>query len=199
MTRKFKTPGVALFAMLALTAVSASTASAASYTSVYPAWITGSSALGNDVFTTEGGTVECAAHFSASLSESSSQLWVTPTYTGCKAFGFLSAEVTGCWYYFGALTTTWSDLNIVSPCTIKASTCHVTLVAQSFRSTVVTSNTGTDISVQANVSGLKYNVVTDGFLCPFNGTGAKTGATYKQGSAVTFDVTSPSWAILSIS
>src|SRR5690348_14844015 len=50
MTRKLKTLGVALFAVLALTAVAASAASAASYTaSSYPTTGTGESEVGNDV------------------------------------------------------------------------------------------------------------------------------------------------------
>src|SRR6187397_3604907 len=101
MTRKFKTLGVALFAVLALTAVAASAASAASYTaSSYPTAGTGESAVGNDVFTTEGGTVECKSHYVATLSAASTDLTVTPTYTNCKAFGFLEAKVTGGKYTF---------------------------------------------------------------------------------------------------
>ena len=78
MIRKLKTLSVTLFAVLALTAVSASAASAASaasYTaSSYPTTATGESQKGNDVFTTEAGTVVCKAHFEGTLSAASSDL-----------------------------------------------------------------------------------------------------------------------------
>jgi hypothetical protein len=81
MTRKFKTPGVALFAVLALSVVVASAASAKySYTaSSYPTTGTATSALGHDTFITEGGRVECASHFQGTLTAASSSLTVTPT------------------------------------------------------------------------------------------------------------------------
>jgi hypothetical protein len=201
MTRKLKTLGVALVAVFALTAVMASAASAASYTaSSYPTTGTGTSAIGNDVFTTEGGAVECAAHFQAFLEAATSSLLVTPTYTSCKAFGFVEASVTGCSYNFTATSTTSSTVHVISPCTIRASTCHVNVFAQgSLSSLATTNNASGDISVKANVSGIVYHVVNDGFLCPFNGTGIKTGGTYKQGSAVTFDAVIPSTASISVS
>jgi len=34
------------------------------------------------------------------------------------------------------------------------------------------------------VGGIKYTVTKDGFLCPFGGTGAKTGAEYNQNEAI---------------
>jgi len=46
-----------------------------------------------------------------------------------------------------------------------------------------------DVKVKGNVTGVKYTVTEDGFACPFGGTGAKTGATYIQDSAVTMDST----------
>jgi hypothetical protein len=54
----------------------------------------------------------------------------------------------------------------------------------------VTNNTAAgDLSLKASITGIKYTVTEDGFGCPFNGTGAKTGATYVQDSAVTLDST----------
>jgi hypothetical protein len=201
MTRKLKTLGVALVAVFALTAVMASAASAASYTSsTYPTTATATSAAGNDVFTTEGGTVECASHFVGTLSAASSSLTITPTYTGCKAFGFLEASVTGCEYEVTASSTTLSNIHIRKTCTIKAGTCHITVHPQGPLSHVgTTNNAGGDVSLRATVQNISYTVITDGFLCPFNGTGAKTGATYKQGSAITFDAVSPASASISVS
>jgi hypothetical protein len=202
MTRKFKTLGVALFAVLALTAVMASAASAAAYTSsTYPTTATGSSPKGNDVFTTEAGNVECASHFHVTIGGPPSyDVTVEPTYSGCEAFGFLEATVTGCKFTFTATSIPSSTVHVTGPCTIKAGTCHVTVDNQNNLGSVATTNNAAgDVSVQANVSGIKYTVINDGFLCPFNGTGEKTGATYKQGSAITIDAVNPATASISVS
>jgi hypothetical protein len=207
MTRKLKTLGVALVAVFALTAVAASTASAYQYTaSTYPTTGTGESAIGNDTFTTEGGTVECKSHFEGTLSEASTDLTVTAKYTNCRAFGFLEAEVSHCKYTFTEPTTDgkggWhAQVHVVgAPCTIKASTCHVTVPLQNSLGNVTINNLATgDVSVQANVTAIEYNVITDGFLCPFNGTGKKFGATYKQHNPITFDAVNPASASIGVS
>jgi hypothetical protein len=206
MTRKLKTLGAALVAVFALTAVMASAASAAQYTSsVYPTTATGESPKGNDVFTTEAGTVECKAHFVGTLTAASSDLTVTPTYTNCTAFGFVEASVTGCKYTFTAVTTTSSSVHVVNPCTIIASNCHVTVPNQGPLSSVATTNNAAgDVSAKADVSKIHYTVVKDGFLCPFEGTGTTLGSgpgagTYKQGSAITFDAVSPATASIGVS
>jgi hypothetical protein len=176
-------------------------ASAASFTaSSYPTTGTATSAAGNDVFTTEGGNVQCNSHFHATLGAASNDLTVEPTYTGCQAFGFLEATVTGCRYTFTAVSTTSANVDVVSPCTVKAGTCHITVHSQGPRSGItLTNNPAGDISVKADLSNLTTTVITDGFLCPFSGTGEKTGATYKQGSAITFDAVNPASAIIAVS
>jgi hypothetical protein len=200
MTRKLKMLGMAFVAVLALTAVSASAASAASYTaSSYPTTGTGVSAIGNDTFTTEAGTVECASHFEGTLAtEAKEELTVKAKYSNCKAFGFLNATVAmgSCDYLFetpsgsGSSWTATVDVDCTSSeiITITAGTCKVTIGAQSPGGNVsITNNAGGDVSVDAGVTGIAYTVTQDGFGCPFAGTGAKTGATYTQHSAVTFD------------
>ena len=198
MTRKIKTLGVALVAVFALTAVMASAASAASFTaSSYPTTGTGVSAIGNDVLMTEAGTVECAVHFEGTLVGESSDLTVTPTYTNCKAFGFVSATMTGCKYTFTAVSTTSANVDVVNPCTILVSNCHVTVPNQgSLSHTEIEINFGF-FRFKKTWGKITYNVVKDGFLCPFNGTGEKTGATYNQGEAITF--ASTNGAALSVS
>jgi hypothetical protein len=209
MIHKLKTLGVALVAVLALTAVAASAASAANYTaSSYPTTGTGTSPKGNDTFTTEAGNVECASHFQGTLTEESSSLTVTPTYTECRAFGFLSATVSmgTCDYLFTAPTgsgdsytapvdvtcvKTGVEPKVVHPIVITAGTCEAQINAQSPGGVVnITNNTAAgDVFVQSAVTGVAYTVTKDGFGCPFNGTGAKTGASYTQHSAITFDST----------
>jgi hypothetical protein len=203
MIRNLKTLGVALCAVLALSVVVASAASAANFTaSSYSTTGTGESKLGNDTFTTEAGTVECKSHFQGTLAASSTTLTVNAKYTECKAFGFASATVTmgTCDYKFKEASAVVSDKSTAKAdvvCTgaeiikISASTCKATVGAQSPGGTVsITNNTAAgDVSVQANFTGINYTVTEDGFLCPFNGTGAKTGATYVQHEAITFDST----------
>ncbi len=197
MIRNFKVLGVALFAVLAFTAASASAASAANYTaSSYPTTGTAASPLGNDVFTTEAGSLECVAHWQGALLGASSDLTVTVQRTGCKAFGFLEATWSQCTYTFttptGSAHTYSAQVDVVgNPCTITAGTCKAEILNQGPLSSVaITNDTALgDVTVKANVTGIKFKVTQDGFGCPFAGTGEKTGATYVQRAAVTFDST----------
>ena len=214
MIRKFKTLSMALVAVLALGAVAASSAMAeGEYTAAeYSTTATGTSPLGNDVFTTEGGTVECASHFEATLAAPSSSLTAKAKYTGCRAFGFLEATVNmgSCDYLFTTPTLVetptannhvWTIgvhvkcTNAAEPIKIVAGTCEATVGEQSPGGHVIataTTNTPSkpdDIDVRATVTGIKYTVTKDGFLCPFSGTGAKTGGTYEQEEEFTFSST----------
>jgi hypothetical protein len=188
MIRKFKTLGIAMVAVLALSAVVASAASATNFTaSKYPTSGTATSEKGNDDFNTEAGSVECKAHFHVGpLTEPSETVTVVPTYTECKAFGFLNATVNmnGCDYEFNVN----GNVKVLCPAgksiIITAGTCETTIGAQGPLSKVDLANSGTGISAQATVTGIAYTVTKDGIGCPFSGTGAKTGATYTQNTAV---------------
>ena len=189
----FKGLGLALLAALALVAVVSSSASAANYTaSKYPETMRSSSPAWNVTLKTEAGNVECAENLEGTISASSTDLTVSPNYWGCSAFGFLEATVTGCKYTFteptGFTDNYSAKMDIVSPCTIKASTCHVTIGNQGALSGVAFTNetAGGDVAIKANVTGIAYTVVADGFLCPFNGTGSKTGGSYVHDVSVTF-------------
>jgi hypothetical protein len=184
MTRNLKVLALAVGAVLALTAMMVSAASAASYTaSAYPATATGSNTKGSEVFTVEHGKVECDSHFEGSLSAASSTLTVKPKYTSCEALGFLEGTVNmeGCDYLFHATSTTSSTVDVV--CTsgsikITAGTCRFEVKGQTGLKSVGTTNSGGSVIAKPNVSGIAYTVTQDGFLCPFTGTGNKTGATY---------------------
>jgi len=149
-----------------------------------PAW--------NVTLKTEAGNVECAENLEGTLSASSTDLTVSPNYWGCSAFGFLEATVTGCKYTFteptGFSDSYTAKMDIVGACTINTSTCHVTIPIQGALGGVAFTNetASGDVSVKANVTGIAYTVVTDGFACPFNGTGSKTGASYVHDVSVTF-------------
>jgi len=201
---KFKAIGTAVVAVLAVNAVMASAAVAeGSYTaSKYPTTVTGVSALGNSVFTTEGGTAECVTHYEAAVTEPSSQLTTKSLISNCKAFGFVTATVTmgSCDHLFTTPTNTgtpgqWTVkihvkcTNPAEPMWIIAANCELTVGEQSPGGHVIITNTAGEVDVQATVTGINYTVIKDGFLCPFAGTGAKTGATYKHQKAVNFKAT----------
>lgn len=170
--------------------------------SSYPTTATGESALGNDKFTTEAGSVECQTHYEASLGLASSQLTVKTKFSGCKAFGFVEVkrEMRSCDYLYKTPTGSgdnWSataDIkctNPAEPIRITAATCELTIGEQSLGGKVdITNETAAgDVMIQVTLSGIKYTVTKDSFGCPFNGTGVKEGATYVQLSAMTLDST----------
>jgi len=190
MIRSLKSLGLALVAVLAMSAVVASAAQATpQYTgSAYPVNGTGTNAVGNETFTTPGGTVQCDSHFSGSLAEPSSTLTVTPKYTNCKAFSFLNATVDmmGCDYLFHAGASLGEGkyshtVDVVceegeGPITITAGTCKADVSSQSGLGTVTTTNLGDGtVTVQPNVSEITLNVTEDGFGCPFPGKGHYKG------------------------
>lgn len=193
MTRKCRTLGVALFAILALSAFGASVASAANFTaSEYPTAATATSAFGNDDFRTEGGSWECTTHFAtAALVEPSETLTVTPTWSECRSFGFLNATVNtnGCDLVFHVNGSMDYQCPAGKAITITSATCEISIGAQKGLKTVDFANSGTNISAQFTVTGLAYTVLKDGIGCPFGGTGAKTGATYTQNKAIIYAAT----------
>jgi hypothetical protein len=188
MIRKIKTLGIAVVAVLALSAVVASAASAANFTaSSYPTAGTATSNKGNDDFKTEAGGIECHTHFAvAALNAPSEALTVTPTYTECSGFGFLNStyNMNGCDYVL--YVSGRMDINCPAgkAIVITSGTCETTIPGQLGLKNVELSNGTSGITMKMNVGGLAYTVTKDGFGCPFSGTGAKTGATYTQNSAI---------------
>jgi hypothetical protein len=184
MIRNLKVLGLALVAVLAMSAMVASAASASQYTgSAYPTTGTGSNTAGNETFTTPGGTVQCDSHFEGTLAAASSTLTVTPKYTNCVAFGFLNATVNmnGCDYLFHSGPAQgggvyFHTVDIVCPAgksiVITAGTCVADVGGQTGLAKVKTTNlAGGTVTVQPEVAGITLNVTTDGFGCPFSGTG----------------------------
>lgn len=207
MIRKLKILGVAFAAVLALSAVAATAASAEGQVtcSSYPCKITGVSAVGNSTFKTEAGTVECKGHAEATINGPSSELTLVGTATECKAFGFLNATVNtnGC----DGLSTTpikigtdeWTATgHMLCPAgkviEITAGTCKITIGPQTPATahTIITNTTVPNpnvVDLTGSAAGVNYTVVTDGFGCPFAGTGAKTCATITQHTPVTASAT----------
>jgi hypothetical protein len=211
MTCNLKALGLALVAMLAMSAVVASAASAQAtptqkFTAMdgtYPEAFHGTNVAGQETFTTEAGTLECASTFSGSIAEPTQAITVTPVYAGCKWFGFLNATIAieGCNYKFKLTTTLTSPhryqahVDVVCPAgksiKITAGTCVVTIGEQLNLTTVDLENRADTkaVLVRPTVGGINYTVVTDGFGCPYAGTGAKTGATYTLHSATSVSST----------
>jgi hypothetical protein len=188
MIRKIKTLGIAVVAVLALSAVVASAASATNFTaSTYPTAGTASSAKGNDDFKTEAGSIECKSHWHwAALSAPTFGVTVTPTFSECVGFGFLSGtfNMNGCDFEIFVDGTFNIKCSIGQVIRWIFGTCEATVGAQNGLKSVALANSGNGISMQANIGGIAYTVTKDGFGCPFSGTGAKTGASFTQNSAI---------------
>jgi len=110
MTAIFKILRLTFIAVLAMNVVAVVSAHAqtGTYTAdEYPATITGEQ-VGTDVWTTNAGTISCThVTYHGELSGPSASLQLTPTYTGCKAFGLFNAtiDLNGCKYETHAATT----------------------------------------------------------------------------------------------
>jgi len=203
MTRKLKVFGLVLVAICSMSAMIASAAQAVpQFTAgTYPATVTGSGGeKAGEKFTLgaadDNVSVECnTSEYHGVLAEASSTLEVTPHYTNCKAFGFLNATVTveGCKYVFHATeksgTSYKAHVDVVCPAgksiKISAGTCTTEVKGQTGLTTAKGTNSGTNVLVKPEVSGVAYTVTADGFGCPLTGTGNKTGATYTSSGEIT--------------
>ncbi len=197
MSHKLKKLGVSLVAVLALSLVITSIAAAAQFTaSSYPAFYEG---VGNPAeygyITTEAGTVECSSGVaSATLSEASSTLSVSGKASKCNAsFGFAETTINenGCTTLVhvkeGSGDAYTGTADLVCPegksVVAVAGTCEVLVPPQNQSATLqFTNNTGAEgtVSVKVSSSNFKYIVAKDGFLCPYGGTGEKTGGKITQ-------------------
>lgn len=204
MIRNLKMFGMAIVAVFAMSAVAASMASADSFTAEKaPVTYTGNQSEAN-VFTTTVGTVKCTVTtFKGTVnSTSTTTASVTPTYSGCTAFGFpADIEVNGCEYLLHVGAATTGTVDVVCPVgkeiTVVATTsatnptpkCIVHIKAQSGLGTVTYSNVGTgttrEVLVSVNVSGIHYTHTPGSGLgaCPTEGT--STTGTYTGSVLVT--------------
>jgi hypothetical protein len=203
MNLKLKALGLALIAAFAMSAVVASSASATPVIGQYGAasgTVTGEG--NNDVFT-GGGTVTCNhVTYEGTFVDEDSTLRVTPSWTGCTAFGLANAHVTetGCDYLFHMTTnhtpnfTAQATLDcqagghvIITVTTFGNSVCTITFGDQDVPGDVNVTNAGgatptMDINVHGTLSGIKYNVTTDhSFACP--SVGSYTNGEYHANGA----------------
>lgn len=190
MSRNLKVVGLAIMAVLAMSAVMASSASATNFTAAkYPAAITGTQ-VGKHVFKMTG-TVECTtATFSGTLTGPSETITINPVYTGCTAFGFAEAKVTGfghygeankCDYLFNVNGSAALQCSGGADVTIDAGPCDVTM--QAANNTNITKNTFTNtpankVTVDTAVTNIHGTVSKTNFLCPFT-AGTHTNGVYE--------------------
>jgi hypothetical protein len=188
MVRDLKMLWLAGVCALSLSALPAPAAQAApEFTaSAYPATITGSNFAGSETLTAEGGTVQCDSHFASnSFNAPTSTLTITPGYSNCVAFGFINAsyKTEGCTYVLHVTERVSKGvykhhMDISCPAgksiKIEAGTCKAEIKGQTGLTTTKTTNSGNNITLQWELSGISLVVTTDGFGCPFSGTGTKS-------------------------
>jgi hypothetical protein len=193
--------GIALVAVLALSAVAASAASAAEFkaTSSPVNLLAGQDTT--HTFTTDGSAVTCeTATFSENgVKAPSKTVAITPSYSGCTAFGFVGAkvEMKGCKYEFLEPNASLVG-NVKLLCgankarifaSVLGSTCEV-LIGESGNtnlSKVTYKNEATSpttVKVTAAVTGITAEKTKDTGICPLKGTGTVTNAEYSGTSTV---------------
>jgi hypothetical protein len=186
---------VAVAAAVAIAFPATACASSSFVTDDYPASVNGSGE-GHTLAMEGGFNVKCASvsYSGGELAEPSEQLTLTPTFSSCTAAG-TAATVSpeGCTLRFhaGAKTgeTTYAGTtDVVCPAgkaivvTALAGNC----VAQVGAQNSLSADTYTDspeakpptATAKIALTGVKYTVTKDGFLCPFAGVGEKTGGSY---------------------
>jgi hypothetical protein len=193
MIRNFKALRLTLVAVLAMSAFVASAAQAAPVvtTSVSPVSVHGTGEGIGQRLTIDGVTTECqVSHYTGTVTNGSSTLTLNPVYTSCALLGTgltVHLKSNGCGYLFHLLSKSGSTNNTkvdiecgASPFQIEGTgtSCEVTIGAQAGLTNVTATNDASDITIKTNISGITGTVTKDGFLCPYSGTGVKTGGTY---------------------
>jgi hypothetical protein len=205
MTRKLKLPGLAFLVVLAISAVVPSLAAAETF--VFSSDATSTTYTGEaegtkpTVLVSTVGTVACEkATYTGSQSEAeASQFEITPTYSGCTAFGFpAEIKMNECKYRYTSGTIEGSafegSMDIVCPegkqmTVIAASAgttkCTLSIGSQNGLGSVTFANVGSppsDITASLNLSGIQYSH-TKG-----TGIGACTSGSSSSGTRAGTDV-----------
>jgi hypothetical protein len=196
MVRKFKALGLALVAICAMGAMTASAASALTFTTTAGAEIKGEE-VGNTVFTITGREVLCkdSTYVGTAPASAFTTLTVTPTYKECEP---LNATITG----FGAGECDFllhsngvADLICAAgkEVTINMGPCVTHIPAQTGLKSITydTAESGgiKHLTLTLNITKIK-ETHTDGFLCPFEGSGTTSTAVLE--GAVTARAYNPS-------
>ncbi|MEZ5076454.1 MAG: hypothetical protein R2725_03315 [Solirubrobacterales bacterium] len=188
-----KTLALALAALLACGALLAASASANVFTAeAESVEVVGSQTEeGQHVFSVEGSKAQCESAYFATEGEiavPTETAELHPEFSGCIVFGFINVPIqtTGCNLVFHAGTVATEgetfDGSVDLICTpgnvvtITAGTCAIQLDTQEGLGGIRYENqTGGEVLVEANVSGIAVNKTKDGLPCPLGGTGETTG------------------------
>jgi hypothetical protein len=199
MSKNLKVLGLALVAVFALSAMVASAASASVFTSTSGATVTANQ-IGSHKFTVTGQTLTCSTvHFTGTAPAATFEaIDMYPTYEGCIISPFnTSVTITGfatgpgkegCRYNLFANGVAALSCTAGKDVTVNAGPCVVHVPAQTFPSGVTYTN-GTfngvgDITVKFELKSVQATH-TDGFLCPFDSSGASNSAILEGESTVT--------------
>lgn len=179
-----KTLGWAAIAAAFLTMLIAGSASAAQFRAPsYPTSLSGEAVSSPSAeLKTASGTIKCTSgNISGTLSGPSSAITVTPTYSGCKAFGTSATATTNsCRYvlhssnethpYTGSLDIACTKEGDAIEFRSTGLNCTVKIPAQSSLSTVTFENAA-GVKVNSVLSNLKYSEVGSGCIAPGEHTG----------------------------
>jgi hypothetical protein len=195
MTRNLKILGLALAAVLAMTAVMASAAQATKFHATkYPVKLTAIEDTQDHVFKAGGGQVTCnTTDFTGTATEDSSTQTINATYDECEALeneatidGF-GLTAPNCDYLFHASGTADLKCKAGTQVVITTPVCNFTVPAQNGLATLKFTNkaasgiTQHDITVDINVTKIKYTI-DNVFLCNlFLKEGHEAGKTYEDG------------------
>lgn len=205
MTRAFHSFVLAFVTALALGAAMASAAPAETpfkfKSEGTPTGLTGGQHASSDVFTTDSGAVSCGqvGYTGEQIGTEVTEVSVSPKYSECKAFGFLNIPIVtnGCTYKFTATTkiagTFEGKADIVCPAgkviEVRSPGCLTTVGPQTGLEKVTFTNIGAgatrEITVDLNLTGIKYEEHRPVFSICKNNTVATTNGTYAGAALVT--------------
>lgn len=197
MRRNSKALGLALVAVFAMSALVASAAQAQqSYrSSASPTTLSGSQVTKNVFHVPGAGTVECStATFAGTQTGTAvSDVTITPTYSGCVAFGFSSTHINmnGCQYTFTTPSNFKATSDVICPGSNKiqitptffgSSVCTVQVGAQTPSGVVDLENKESEshVLVTATVTGIAHSA---GCGASAASDGEYTGSVTEKGGA----------------
>jgi hypothetical protein len=194
--KRIKIIGLAIVAVFAMSVVGVASASAHEFVASKTGKLTGK-ALNTHVFKTKAGNVECkkatlpvsAVNEVKELKAKTQEVEVK--YEECKAFGFVSAEVSNAKYLFSAETT--KNASVKNTVTVKASTCTVTVepvtANQELEKVSYANLTGGTLEVKAKVEKVTYKTSAG---CT-SGAGTFTDGLYEGNEEVTLEGGTLEW------
>jgi len=188
MTHNLKAFGLAVMAMFAMTAVAASAAQAVEFHSeAAETVLTAKNEAGsNSVFDAAGASISCtgATFTGKQTTATSTEVTVTPAYTGCTFLGVpVTVKINGCEYKFHSSGVVDVVGAACTGITFEGAGCKVTVGKQNGLKEVTYTNlgsgTGREVTVTPHVTGISYK--SEG-LCPKSGTFAD--GNYTSGNAI---------------